>query len=141
MGISPKTNKRGGSNNGVVGRISQKLINVEVLIRHVVGKIFSKKIRKTPCLLEISEYEGWHTASYASLCRSLALLLLRCTHSNFTSVHKGPIRHNLSGDNSFDPFKLQLMRMMQRIQIIWTEPVLSHPWSFHGSRGKVVGKP
>ena len=55
MGISPKTNKRGGSNNGVVGRIPQKLINVEVLIRHVVGKILSKRIRKTPCLLESSE--------------------------------------------------------------------------------------
>ena len=62
---------------------------------------------------------GWDALStkagtqlpYASLCRSLALLLLRCTHSNFTSVHKGPIRHNLSGDNSFDPFKLQLMRI------------------------------
>ena len=56
MGISPKTNKHGGSNNGVVGRIPQKLINVEVLIRHVVGKILSKRIRKTPCLLESSEY-------------------------------------------------------------------------------------
>ena len=29
---------------------------MEVLIRHVVGKIFSKIIRKTPCLLESSEY-------------------------------------------------------------------------------------
>ena len=42
-------------------QVSQKLINVEVLIRHVnckyiVGKIFSEIIRKTPCLLETSEY-------------------------------------------------------------------------------------
>ena len=29
---------------------------MEVLIRHVVGKFFSKRIRKTPCLLETSEY-------------------------------------------------------------------------------------
>ena len=56
MGISPKINKHGGSNNHEVGRIPQKLINMEVLIRHVVGKFFSKRIRKTPCLLEISEY-------------------------------------------------------------------------------------
>ena len=56
MGISPKINKHGGSNNHVGGRIPQKLINVEVLIRPVVGKIFSKRIRKTPCLLETSEY-------------------------------------------------------------------------------------
>ena len=54
--ISLKINKRRGSNNCVGGRIPQKLINVEVLIRHVVGKIFSKRIRKTPCLLESSEY-------------------------------------------------------------------------------------
>jgi hypothetical protein len=56
LGISPKINKRGGSNNRVGGRIPQKLINVEFLIRHVVGKIFSKRIRKTPCLFETSEY-------------------------------------------------------------------------------------
>jgi hypothetical protein len=56
LGISPKINKRGGSNNRVGGTIPQKLINVEVLIRHVVGKIVSKRIRKTPCLLETSEY-------------------------------------------------------------------------------------
>ena len=37
VGISPKINKRGGSTNRVVGRIPQKSINVEVLIRHVVG--------------------------------------------------------------------------------------------------------
>ena len=37
-------------------QVSQKLINVEVLIKHVVGKIFSKRIRKTPCLLKTSEY-------------------------------------------------------------------------------------
>ena len=48
-------NKRGGSNKHEGGRIPQKLINMEVLIRHVVGKIFSKRIRKTPCLIEISE--------------------------------------------------------------------------------------
>jgi hypothetical protein len=57
LGIFPKINKHGGSNNRVGGRISQKLINVEVLIRHVLGKIFSKRIRKTPCLLESSEYK------------------------------------------------------------------------------------
>ena len=56
MGISPKINKRGGSNNRVDGIFHQKLINVEVLIRHVVGNFFSKRIRKTPCLLETSEY-------------------------------------------------------------------------------------
>jgi hypothetical protein len=55
LGISPKINKRGGSNNRVGGTIPQKLINVEVLIRHVVGKIVSKRIRKTPWLLETSE--------------------------------------------------------------------------------------
>ena len=55
MRIFPKINKQGGSNNPVGGRIPQKLISMEVLIRHVVGKIFSKRIRKTPCLLEISE--------------------------------------------------------------------------------------
>ena len=38
MGIYPKINKHGGSNNHVGGRIPQKLINVEVLIRHVVEK-------------------------------------------------------------------------------------------------------
>jgi hypothetical protein len=54
--ISPKINKRGGSNNRVGGRIFQKSISVEVQIRHVVGKILSKRIRKTPCLLETSEY-------------------------------------------------------------------------------------
>jgi hypothetical protein len=37
-------------------QVSHKLINVEVLIRHVAGKFFSKRIRKTPCLLETSEY-------------------------------------------------------------------------------------
>ena len=52
LGIYPKINKRGGSNNRVGGKIPKKLINVEVLIRHVVGKFFSKRIRKTPCLLE-----------------------------------------------------------------------------------------
>ena len=56
MGLSTKINKRGGSNNRGGGRIPQKLINVEVLIRDVAGKIFSKRIRKTPCLLESSEY-------------------------------------------------------------------------------------
>ena len=56
MGICPKINRRGGSNNPVVGRIPQKLINMEVLLRHVVGKIFSKRIRKTPSLLESSKY-------------------------------------------------------------------------------------
>ena len=56
MGISPKINKRGGSNNRVGGTIPQKLINVEVLITHVVGKIFSKRIRKTSCLLQTLEY-------------------------------------------------------------------------------------
>ena len=56
VGNFSKKNKRGGSNNHVGGIISQKLINVEVIIRHVVGKIFSKRIRKTPCLLESSEY-------------------------------------------------------------------------------------
>ena len=56
VGISPKINKRGGSTNRVVGRIPQKSINVEVLIRHVVGKFTAKRIRKTPCLLESSEY-------------------------------------------------------------------------------------
>ena len=35
---------------------SLKFINMEVLIRHLVGKIFSKRIRKTLCLLETSEY-------------------------------------------------------------------------------------
>ena len=50
-------NKRGGSNNREGGIIPQKLINVEILIRHVVGKISSKRIRKTPCLLETSEYK------------------------------------------------------------------------------------
>ena len=44
MGISPKINKRGGSNNRVGGRIPQKLIKMEVLIGHVVGKIFSKRL-------------------------------------------------------------------------------------------------
>jgi hypothetical protein len=42
-------------------QVSQKLINVEVLIRHVVAKRFSKRIRKTPCLLETSaelEHKG-----------------------------------------------------------------------------------
>ena len=29
---------------------------METLIRHVVGNFFSKRIRKTPCLLETSEY-------------------------------------------------------------------------------------
>ena len=53
LGISPKINKRGGSNNRVVGRIPQKSINLEVLTRH--GKFSSKRIRKTPCLLESSE--------------------------------------------------------------------------------------
>ena len=53
---NPKINKRGGSNNRVDGIFHQKWINVEVLIRHVVGKFFSKRIRKTPCLLETSEY-------------------------------------------------------------------------------------
>ena len=56
MGIYPKINKRGGSNNRVDGIFHQKLINVEVLIRHVVGNFSSKRIRKTPCLLEFSEY-------------------------------------------------------------------------------------
>ena len=56
MGFSTKINKHGGSNNREGGRIPQKLINVETLIRHVVGKNFSKRIRKTPCLLETSEY-------------------------------------------------------------------------------------
>ena len=55
LGVSPKINERGSSNNRVGGTIPQNLINVEVLIRHVVGKIFSKRIRKTPCLLETSE--------------------------------------------------------------------------------------
>jgi hypothetical protein len=55
LGISPKINKHGGSNNRVGGRIPQKSINVGVLIRHVVGKSFSKRIGKTPCLLESSE--------------------------------------------------------------------------------------
>ena len=54
--MSPKINKPVGSNNRIVGRIPQKLINMEVLIRHVVGNFFSKRIRKTPCLLESSEY-------------------------------------------------------------------------------------
>jgi hypothetical protein len=48
LGISPKLNKLGGSNNRAGGKIPQKSINVEVLTRHVVGKIFSKRIRKTP---------------------------------------------------------------------------------------------
>jgi hypothetical protein len=56
LGISPKINKHGGFNNHVGGRIPQKLLNVEVLTRHLVWKIFSKRIRKTPCLLETSEY-------------------------------------------------------------------------------------
>ena len=55
LGLSPKMNKHGGSNNRGGGRVPQILINVEVLIRDVVGKIFSKRIRKTPCLLETSE--------------------------------------------------------------------------------------
>jgi hypothetical protein len=55
LGISPKLNKLGGSNNRAGGKIPQKSINVEVLTRHVVGKIFSKRIRKTPWLLETSE--------------------------------------------------------------------------------------
>ena len=53
--MSPKINKPVGSNNRIVGRIPQKLINMEVLIRHVVGKFFSKRMGKTPCLLESSE--------------------------------------------------------------------------------------
>ena len=75
MGISPKTNKRGGSNNGVVGRIPQKLINVEVLIRHVVGKILSKRIRKTPCLLESSEYAciTYYIVTEGQMCQTLLL--------------------------------------------------------------------
>jgi hypothetical protein len=56
LGISPKVNKCGGFNNRGGGRIPQKLINTELPIRHVAGKIFSKRIRKTPCLLESSEY-------------------------------------------------------------------------------------
>ena len=34
----------------------QKKTVLEVLMRHVEGKIFSKRIRKTPCLLETSEH-------------------------------------------------------------------------------------
>ena len=49
-------NKCGGSNNRVGGRIPQKWINVEALIKHVVEKKLSKRIKKTPCLLETSEY-------------------------------------------------------------------------------------
>ena len=64
MGISLKINKRGGSNNRGGGRIAQKLINVEILIRPVVGKIFSKRIRKTPCLLKSSEYVFQSKMSY-----------------------------------------------------------------------------
>ena len=45
-----------GSNNCVGGKIPQKLINMEALIRHVVGKIFSKRIGNPPCLLDTSEY-------------------------------------------------------------------------------------
>ena len=65
-------NKRGGSNKACsweffyiyyikkqyLWQVSQKLINVEVIIRHVVGKFFSKRIKKTPCLLETSEYDN-----------------------------------------------------------------------------------
>ena len=53
MRISPKINKRGGSNNRVGGRIPQKLINVEALIRHVVGKIFSKRIGTNSMLIRV----------------------------------------------------------------------------------------
>ena len=61
MGKFPKINKHGGSNKHEGGRIPQKLINMEVLIRHVVGNIFSKRIRKTPCLFESSEYRSPNT--------------------------------------------------------------------------------
>ena len=57
MEIYPKINKRGGFNNRVDGLFHQKIIKVEALIRHVVGNFSSKRIRKTPCLLEISEYD------------------------------------------------------------------------------------
>jgi hypothetical protein len=44
LGVSPKINKRGVSNNHVGGRITQKLINVEALIKHVCSwEFFSKK--------------------------------------------------------------------------------------------------
>ena len=36
----------------VLWQVSHKLINVEVVMRHVVRKNFSKRIRKPPCLLE-----------------------------------------------------------------------------------------
>jgi hypothetical protein len=42
MEISPKMNKGGGFNNHVDWSFHQKLITLEVLIRHVVG-IFSQK--------------------------------------------------------------------------------------------------
>ena len=37
-------NNHGGSNNRVGGSFPQKWINLEVLIRRVVGKMFSKRI-------------------------------------------------------------------------------------------------
>ena len=47
MGISPKIDKRGGSNNRVGARIPQKLINVEVLIKHASSwEIFLKNGEK-----------------------------------------------------------------------------------------------
>ena len=53
MGIYPRINKRGGSNNHVVGRIFQKSISAEVQIRHVVGKILLKRIRKLHAYLRL----------------------------------------------------------------------------------------
>ena len=64
----PKSNKRGGSNsayswgffyiyyikNSICCRFLKKLINKETLTRNLVGKMFSKRVRKTPCLLETS---------------------------------------------------------------------------------------
>ena len=69
MACFSEINKRGGSNKACswdffsyilhkkqyLWQVSQKSISVETLIRHVVGKMFSKRIRKTPCLLETSE--------------------------------------------------------------------------------------
>ena len=143
----------------------EKALRLELEMSKVVDKVldFSNKEQKScrtkrttlACAYCAVKEGGWDALSkkagtllpYASLCRSLALLLLRCTHSNFTSVHKGPVRHNLSGDNLFDPFKLQLMRIKDTKDTnhFWQNLVFmlnsKPPFIISWLKGKVVGKP
>ena len=72
-------------------QVSQKLVNVEVLIRNLVLKIFSKRIRKTPCLLEIPVMIRILQQKIIST-QCLRLLRLLRPQKNKLSQHSGGLR-------------------------------------------------